>query len=149
MFICTGNICRSAMAHKLMEKKIKDSNITKIEVFSCGTFAEDGDYADYSATEVMKEYDVNLKEHKATHIKNSKIQEMDLILSATNAHKYAILQQYPALKNKVYTLKEYVEYDTQKKDIEIADPWGHTISTFRFCAAIIDQCLDKLLKKIG
>ena len=24
MFVCTGNICRSAMAHHLLEKKLKD-----------------------------------------------------------------------------------------------------------------------------
>lgn len=35
MFICTGNICRSAMAHKLLEKKLKDNNIQNVEVYSC------------------------------------------------------------------------------------------------------------------
>lgn len=35
MFICTGNICRSAMAHGLMEKKIKDNNIKNVEIYSC------------------------------------------------------------------------------------------------------------------
>ncbi len=38
MFICTGNICRSAMAHKLMEKKIQDNNLKNIEVYSCRDF---------------------------------------------------------------------------------------------------------------
>ena len=27
MFICTGNICRSAMAHHLLEKRLKDLKI--------------------------------------------------------------------------------------------------------------------------
>ncbi len=35
MFVCTGNICRSAMAHWLMEKKIKDNNIKNVEIYSC------------------------------------------------------------------------------------------------------------------
>lgn len=38
MFICTGNICRSAMAHKLMEKKVKDNNLKNIEIYSCRSF---------------------------------------------------------------------------------------------------------------
>ena len=39
MFICTGNICRSAMAHKMFEKKVKEAN-QKIEIHSSGIFAE-------------------------------------------------------------------------------------------------------------
>lgn len=38
MFICTGNICRSAMAHWLLEK-IKENK--DIEVFSCGVYAQE------------------------------------------------------------------------------------------------------------
>ena len=43
MFICTGNICRSAMAHWLMDKKLKDNKIDNIQIYSCGIFAQDGD----------------------------------------------------------------------------------------------------------
>lgn len=40
MFVCTGNICRSAMAHWLMEKKIKDNNIKDVEIYSCRNFCK-------------------------------------------------------------------------------------------------------------
>lgn len=39
MFICTGNICRSAMAHKMLEKIARDKNIN-VEILSCGVFAQ-------------------------------------------------------------------------------------------------------------
>jgi len=32
MFICTGNICRSAMAHWLMDKKLKDNKIDNVQI---------------------------------------------------------------------------------------------------------------------
>lgn len=148
MFICTGNICRSAMAHKLLEKKLVDSNRNDVHVFSCGTFAENGEKSTYAALEVMKEYDVDLSLHQATNIANSNILEMDLILCATTSHKYFVLQQYPNLKNQVYTIKEYVNFDESKKDIDIRDPWGYDIAIYRFCVSEIDTCLDKLLDKI-
>lgn len=146
MFICTGNICRSAMAHWLMEKKIKENNIKDVEIYSCGIFAEDGDRSTYNAIEAMEEYDVNLKNHRATNIRNSKIREMDLILCATKSHKYSVLQMYPELKGKVYTMKEYVQPDIE--DIDIKDPWGYDIEIYRFCAAEIDRCLNEIIKKI-
>ncbi len=43
MFICTGNICRSAMAHAMLEKKVKEQN-KDIEVYSCGVFAVERRY---------------------------------------------------------------------------------------------------------
>ena len=40
MFICTGNICRSAMAHKLLEKKLEENNIKNVQVYSAGIYAQ-------------------------------------------------------------------------------------------------------------
>ncbi|MCI9287340.1 MAG: low molecular weight protein arginine phosphatase [Clostridia bacterium] len=145
MFICTGNICRSAMAHKLMQKKLKDNEVKDIDVYSCGIFAENGDASTYNAIEVTKEYGVDLKSHKATNIRDSKIDEMDLILCATMSHKYSVIQMYPSLANKIYTLKEYVD---ENKDLDIKDPWGYDIEIYRFCIAEIDRLLDKLIEKI-
>lgn len=146
MFICTGNICRSAMAHKLLEKKLQDSNIKNVEVYSSGIFAEDGDYSTYNAEEAMEEYGVDMSTHRATNIRNSSIEEMDLILCATIPHKNAVLQMYPNLKEKVYTMKEYVDYS--KDDLDIKDPWGYDIETYRFCASQIDECLEKMIAKL-
>ncbi len=148
MFVCTGNICRSAMAHWLMEKKLKDNNIKNVEIYSCGIFASDGDMATYNACDVMEEYEVDLTKHRATNIKKSNIEEMDLILCATTSHKNTILYEYPNLKNKVFTMKEYVQANEEKEDLDIKDPWGYDVETYRFCAIEIDACLEKLVKLI-
>ncbi len=147
MFICTGNICRSAMAHKLMEKKLKDNNIKDVEVYSCGIYAYDGDVPTDEAREVMQEYGVDMSTHRATNIAHSKIKEMDLILCATTSHKSAVMQMYPELKDKVYTMKEYINDDEEQQDLDIKDPWGYGVETYRFCVAEIDKCLNKLIQK--
>lgn len=149
MFVCTGNICRSAIAEWLLKKKIEQQKIENIEVYSCGIFAIPKDESTYEIKEVMKEYDVDMTKHKATNIRNTKLEEMDIILGMTYSHKYTMEKMYPNLVEKIYTLKEYVEFNKEdKKDIDIQDPWGYDIATHRFCAAIIDQCLDKLIEKI-
>lgn len=145
MFICTGNICRSAMADGLMKKLAKDNN-KEIEVYSCGIFAEDGDMPTFNAIEAIKEYDVDLKLHRATNIRNSKIEDMDIILCATVSHKNNVINMYPNLKDKIFTIKEYADYD--KNDLDIPDPWGYDIETYRFCASTISKCLNKIIDKI-
>lgn len=112
MFICTGNICRSAMAHVMLEQRAKEKN-KKTEVYSCGVFAENGDSSTEEAIETMKEYGMDLKKHRATNIKNSNIQNMDIILCATTSHKNNVIAMYPELKEKVFTMKEYVRISTK------------------------------------
>lgn len=146
MFICTGNICRSAMADWLLKKKLEQNNITNIGVYSSGIYAIDGDVSPYEAIEVMEEYGVELKKHRATNIRRSNIKDMDIILCMTISHKRDLIYMYPELKEKIYTLKEYVKDD--KNGIEIKDPWGYDLVTYRFCVAEIDACLDKLILTI-
>lgn len=117
MFICTGNICRSAMAEGILKKVAKDKNLN-IEVYSCGIYAEDGNYATYNAVEASKYYDVDISKHRATNIRNSKIQEMDVILCATESHKQIVLHVYPNLMGKVYTMKEYAKIDKNRTRYE-------------------------------
>lgn len=143
MFICTGNICRSAMAHWLMIKKLEEKNIKNVEVFSAGIHAMNNDIPTEEGIEVMDEYGVNLRKHRATNIRKSPIEEMDLILVMTVMHKMELVNIYPNLKEKIFTLKEYVGED----EINIKDPWGYNITTYRMCAAEIDRALDKLIGK--
>lgn len=149
MFICTGNICRSAMAHWLLKKEVEEKKLKNIEIYSSGTYAINGDTSTQEAIEVMKEYGVDLKKHRATNIRNANLKEMDLILCMTTSHKYQILQIYPELKHKTYTLKEYVEYDkSQLSNINIQDPWGYDVYVYKKCAKEINECLNLLINKI-
>ena len=140
MFICTGNICRSAMAHWMLQKKVEERN-KDIKVYSCGVYAENGDTPTKEAIQVMKEYNVDLTKHKATNIKNSNIEEMDIILCATLNHKNMVISMYPELKDKIFTMKEYAGFP--KDNLNISDPWGYGIDVYRACAKEIKECIKK------
>ena len=145
MFICTGNICRSAMADGMMKKLVKENNID-VEICSCGVYAETGDYATYNAVEAAKEYGVDISSHRATNIRDSKIKEMDLILCATISHKQSVLYLYPELKGKVFTMKEYAKIYKEGQDMDIKDPWGYDEFVYRKCASEINECLEKTIE---
>lgn len=145
MFICTGNICRSAMAHAMMAKKAKEQN-KKIEVFSSGIWAENGDIPTHEGITVMKDYGIDLSKHKATNIRNSNIENMDVILCATVNHKNSVISMYPELEDKVFTIKEYAGYSINNFDIN--DPWGCGFNEYKKCAKEIYICIEKILEKI-
>ena len=148
MFVCTGNICRSAMAHHYMQKRLYDLNKEKeIIVSSCGTSALDGERSTSNAISVMKNYNVDLSVHRATDIFNINIEDYDLILCMTEQHKFNVLAYFPNLKEKVFTLKEYV-FKGKCKNIDIDDPWGYNIKIYNACAKEIVECVDKLLLEL-
>ena len=127
-------------------KKIAQENGKKIEVHSCGTYAEDGDRSTNEAIEVMKnEYGIDMSKHIATNIANSDIKDCDLILCATNNHKNMVIQLFPELRDRTFTIKEYAG---QTRSMDISDPWGYGIMVYRKCANEINELLNIIIRKI-
>ncbi len=147
MFVCTGNICRSPMAHYYMQKKVYDNN-TEDEylISSCGINAENGQPATQNAIQVMKEYGVNMENHRATNIVVSDIEDYDFVFTLTEIQKRIIIQKYPSLSGKVYTLIEFAEPKEEYLDID--DPWGFDKDVYTDCAKKIVCNIDKLIEKL-
>lgn len=143
MFICTGNICRSAMAEAILRKKVIE-NKYDIGVYSAGTYAENGDVPTCEAIEVMAERNIDIRGHSATNVKNSPIAEMDLILCATKTHKMQLINMYPEIKNRIFTIKEYA----YGKEEDISDPWGRGENIYQICAEDLEKCIDKIVEKV-
>ena len=135
------------MAEGIMKKMIKNNNINA-EVYSCGVYAETGEYATYNAVETVKEYNVDISHHSATNIRESNIEKMDLILCATQSHKQSVLYLNPSLKGQVYTMKEYAKLDKEGQDLDIKDPWGYNENVYKNCAIEIKQCLEKVVERL-
>ena len=146
LFVCTGNICRSAMAHHYMQKKVSEMLLEdEIVVESAGTNAYSGQQSTKDAIEVMKKYDTDLSKHRATYIEEKDLENMDLILCMTKRHKNIIVEKHANLKPKIYTLKEYV---SNEEYIDIDDPWGYGIEVYESCSEEIVEYVDKLIIKI-
>jgi len=147
VFVCTGNICRSAMAHGYMQKRLKDVGLEEIYIIeSAGTNAYTGDRATDFATLAMKKYDTDLSNHRATYIEESDVKEADIVLCMTYAHKTRVLNKYPDLEGKVFTLKEYLG---EQEYLDIDDPWGFSMDVYTSCAKEIVNYVDKLIEKIA
>ena len=86
-----------------------------------------------------------MNQHIAKSIDEVNIVEYDLIITLTSYHKICIESLYPNVKNKVFTLKEYVSPEEKYKDID--DPWGFGLDIYKSCAKEIVENIDKLIEK--
>lgn len=147
MFVCSGNICRSPMAHYYMQKKVKDLKLeNRFLISSCGIYAYSGEKATSNAIIAMKDYCVDLEKHRATNIFDTNIVEYDYIITLTKLHKSQIEFNFPKLKGKIFTLKEFVNEEIMYIDID--DPWGLNLEVYKNCAKEIVENVDKLVEKI-
>ena len=100
MFICTGNICRSAMAQWLLKQKLDDKEIKNVEVYSCGVYAQDGDIPTWEAKRVMMdEYSIDMNKHRATNIVNSNIKEIVTDKNANPKFYYHDIKEINDIRN--------------------------------------------------
>lgn len=79
VFVCHGNICRSAFAD-LAARKLG------LQSISCGLAAKDGDPAFARAIEAARLYQVDLSLHQATKISPALLQAGDLVLAMEPKH---------------------------------------------------------------
>lgn len=153
LFVCTGNTCRSTMAHGLAQQLNKElAGVNDLMIYSAGTHAYLGAPASLGAIQALAEQGINLKEHRATILTKELVQEADLILVMTINHKNYILDLVPEAAPKVFLLKEFAlgKLDQGKtSNFSIGDPFGQSVEVYRAVAEELKELVTLALTRIS
>ncbi len=135
------------MAEYLFKEMLQQKGLDrKYEVCSSGVFAYNGQTPPKETIDTMMSRSIDVSNHLATPTDLSNVYNMDLILCMTNAQKLQLWTRYKELKDRIYTLKEYVIYDDNKNvDVDIEDPYKGSWAIYLECLRQIDICLNKLI----
>lgn len=148
MFVCTGNICRSAMAGTYMKYKLKKLNLEdNVFVETSGIEAIDGDVATDFAKKAIAEYGADLSKHKARNISEFNLTEYDEIIVMTQEHMRVLNDIMPNISEKIRLLKSYMR-NNKEGYLNIDDPWGLSLEVYKNCAKEIVQCVDDLITEL-
>ena len=87
LILCTGNSCRSQMAHGFLQSFDKN-----IEVYSGGT--DPAAQVNTKAVEVMKEVGIDISSHVPTHVNTYLDQEWDYVITESGTANQLSFDMY-------------------------------------------------------
>ncbi len=127
LILCTGNSCRSQMAHGFLQ-----SFDASLEVFSGGT--EPASQVNPKAVEVMKEAGIDISDHVPTHVNTYLNQEWDYVITVCGGAN----ESCPTFTGKV----------GKRLHIGFDDP-SHAVGTPEFIDAEFHRVRDEIKKRFA
>lgn len=137
LVVCTGNICRSPMAERIMKQYLPEKKIC-----SAGLMAMVNHPADDTAVIVSGFHGVSLEGHKGTQFRSSMAGEFDLILVMENSHLEQISKIAPQARGKIMLLGHWLDHR------EIPDPYRKSQEAFESVFQLIDQACQRWAQKL-
>jgi protein-tyrosine phosphatase len=130
LFVCTGNVCRSAFAEKLANQLKEKYGLSHFSFDSAGTGALQNKGSDPSMLEVAKEFGVNLAAHRGKQLKRELIQKFDVILLMDRGHQDFINSFFGEFSESCYLFTEYPKKSFWKAK-DIPDPYRQSPEMYR------------------
>ena len=141
LFVCTANICRSAMADALARRYAEERG-WRVEVRSAGTHARAGDAAAPNAVKAVREVGGALADHASQPVSEELVAWADRILVMEMRHASHIREQFPDADEKVQLLGTFGGL------VEIDDPYGSWIFTYRRRRDEIRTCVEAFMDRL-
>lgn len=146
VFVCFGNIMRSAMAEFLTRKALSQElkgGTKDVRVVSAGLHANPGREAHPWMQEAANGLGISLAPHRAKPLTREMVDQADAIFAMDFQNKAELLTLYADSADKIYMLSAYAEGPW--KDREIPDPYLADLEGTRYCARQLEVCIHNLL----
>ncbi|MBC7631150.1 glycosyltransferase [Aeromicrobium sp.] len=162
LLVCSGNICRSPVAERLLQSRSLAGAVVHAE--SAGTGALVGEPIHPQMVDVMRASGVELAEFAARQLMPHMIQAADLVLTMTREQRATVLRLDPRALAKTFTLTEcaalvisagsfgsaeslaarrpYIALEPS--DYDIPDPYRRRDNAFQQAFASINKAVDIL-----
>lgn len=108
LFVCTGNICRSAFAEHRLRAALEADAPRRVEVASAGTRPNQSLQVPEELIEMGLRLGLGtLRDHAPQPLRPALVREADLVLTATTEHSRLVLSDVPAALRRTFTILEF------------------------------------------
>ena len=145
--VCLGNICRSPLAHGILNNQLKKANIN-IYVDSAGTGNwHVGSKPDIRSINTANKYGIDISNQKCRQISKTDLKEFDLIyvMDHQNLQDVIKLCNNEEQKNKV---KLILNEKIDKSNESVPDPYYDEDSGFENVFKLLNQACQNITNKL-
>lgn len=165
LMVCTGNICRSAMAEVILNDYFQREGLDAV-VDSAGISDEEhGGPIDYRAAKTLKRAGYAVPHHRAHQVQARELGGYDLVLAMTSHHYNAlerlaaragveIREGGPVGDPAVIDLRMFRSFDPaagqvrHRRDLDVPDPWYGDQSDFEQTLETIEAAAQAIVDHV-
>ena len=136
LFLCYGNINRSALAHAYAAQRLSSS----VSLMSAGFHAQGGRPADPVMVATAAEQGIDLSAWQSTTVDAAMLASADLVLAMELPHIDRLLEEHPEASGKTFLLGGASA--TSGNDVEIIDPYGLSPDTYHAVCRQVIRSVD-------
>jgi len=144
LFVCHGNICRSAFAEVYFRHQtLHYQQLRHTNVASAGLKTTAGKPANETAIRIAAEMGIDLSGHQTQCVTPELLDKSDIIFVFEKWHREGIRRQFPSHRHKcVYLGWLHSTHPTR----HIPDPYNKDESTFRETFRFIQNAIDQMIR---
>lgn len=149
LFVCTGNVCRSFVAARLLAHL--QGGKKSFEIDSCGVGAQPYYKTPGDMLELLSKEGLEAVEHRPKLVTERLIDEADLILVMEKMHAEVLADLFPQSRRKTQLLKVYVKnispgFELKKGEEDFFDPTGRGRGEFEKTFSLLKDCMRRMLE---
>ena len=151
-FVCSGNICRSAMGHTILERLVAEAGLSdEVRVSSSGTGDwHVGEQADPRTIAILARYGYDGSTHRAREFDPSEFDAVDLVLASDSGHVRTLtrLARNDGHRRKIRLVREFDPTAVAAGMLETADPWYGDMDHFERCFREVEAACHGVLSHL-
>jgi protein-tyrosine phosphatase len=153
VFLCLGNICRSAYAHHFAYYWMaKNNRSVDIKVTSAGLHVKDS-VSPENAVAAAHSRGVDLDHHTPRQIDEDAVEKADMILAMEPKQLGMLRRRFPQYSGKLFLLSLFEERSPSQygpwQRYHIEDPYGKPVADVVTCFTRIERCVTGLMNRLS
>lgn len=144
-FVCTGNICRSPMAERLLRHALaaEDDRLRRFTPVSCGVAAYGGEAASVNSEKALRAVGIPLDDHRSRQVTQELLDSTLVLFGMTSSHLRALRSQFDRLPPHMLLMREFSAAGSPG---EIPDPYGCGLVQYEECRDAMIESIPGILR---